>query len=353
MRPSSYELSFLVPFLLIWATPGSGQELATLDASLAARFGLSADDLRDLSKGKLVVNVPKSEDEYEVEVIGAIRVDAPVGFLIERLREVEAALLADEVVLSSGLFSQIPDSGDLQDLELAKSDIKALRDCKPGACNFKLTAPSIERIRSQVDWSRSGHEVEARALVAGDLAEMLRAYIARGETALPIYGDKPEPLAVADGFRILRDNVRPILEQDAELAGFLADLTGDRWPQVETTYYWSVEDYGVRPVITLNHVVVMPTSGGNGHQATMAVKHLYASHYIHAGFKIAMLASVSEAQPEQGTYYLLFMRLRFDAHVTGLKRLLLRSRVRETWEDQLKSWREDSEKSFRALVTPG
>ena len=71
--------------------------------------------------------------------------------------------------LAIGRFSDPPTPADLHNLSLDERDLEAIRECTPGDCGLKLSAPEIEALKSAAESGGSGwHEAvqqEFRRLV--------------------------------------------------------------------------------------------------------------------------------------------------------------------------------------------
>ena len=72
-------------------------------------------------------------------------------------------------------------------------------------------------------------------------------------------------------------------------------------------FYWSLAEFGLKPVYRLNHVVVHGTGSASGLLHVVAVKQLYASHYFHTALEVR--AVVSDGRPSDKGVYLVTLNM--------------------------------------------
>jgi len=86
--------------------------------------------------------------------------------------------------------------------------------------------------------------------------------------------------------------------------------------QTSDFFYWSLAEFGLKPVFRINHVVVHGTGRKSGLLHLVAVKQLYASHYFRAAFEVR--AVVGDGRPSgKGVYLVMLNMARSDA-LTGV-----------------------------------
>ncbi len=317
---------------------------------LKERVGLSDSDIRDLDAGMAMVELPDVGDNREVAVFSIIRVEVPSEFAIDRLRNIEAVLAGGEVAVQMGRFSEEPVAADMTGFELPRNDIRALRECRQGKCDVKLPAEVMRQLQSEVDWMAVDAEAQANRAMANWLIDYLQEYDSRGDAALATYEDKKEPLSVAEGFDILLGESPLILNRRPELVTYL-----ERFPQLnldgaEDMYYWSVEDFGLKPVTHLYHSTMYRPTGSVLYDAVLARKQIYASHYFQAAVCFVSIAPVPDQEREVGVYVTLFVRQRFDGKVGGIQRATLERGLRNSTRSQLEDVKRRLENSYTAQV---
>jgi hypothetical protein len=326
-----------------FARDGLAQEVRGI---LTEQLGFSESDLRNLDGGQPVVRVPSAEDNREVAVFGIVRAEVPAAFVIERMRHIEAVLAAGDVALQVGRFGETPSLNDMAGFALPRDDARALRECRPGKCDVKLPADVMQQVQSAVDWSASDAEAQANRAMASWLIDYLNEYRQGGDAELATYDDKSEPLSVAEGFDLLLRASPLALNYRPELAEYLDRYPGASLDGVEDYYYWSVEDFGLKPVTHLYHSTLYMPAGEAISDAILTRKQIYASHYFQAAVSFLAVAPIQDTDPNVGIYLVLLIRQRFDGKVGGIKRMTLERRLRDNTTSQLQDVQKRLEESF-------
>jgi hypothetical protein len=314
---------------------------------LRERLGFSRLEVMALEGGRYVVKVPKSDDPREVAILGAVRVGVPLEFLVDCFRDVEGFLAGHDIVTQVGSFNALPSRADLEHFSLPEKDVKALRECEVGHCKVKLSGGEIERVHRNVNWSQPDYQRQASDVMIHALIQTLRSYKSEGNAGLPIYYDKREPRGSGEDFRILLARSRQHFEGGAELYGYMADFPASTLTGVEDVYYWTVEDFGMKPVTSLNHMMMLRHPEGDSSRVAIAIKQIYASHYFQSAIRLATLTQVSTRYPLRGTYLVLVANMRFDGRVGGFKRGMLERQLENVWARYMVSLRERAEESYQ------
>jgi len=132
---------------------------------------------------------------------------------------------------------------------------------------------------------------------------------------------------VADEFVGLTGRLRDLPDPMPALAEYLvAYPNAARAPGLEEFFYWSLGDFGLKPVVRLNHVVIQPARGGRT-QFVIATKQLYASHYFHTALELRALVDDPQA-PGRAHYLVVFNVARSDG-LTGLFGGVVKGKARD------------------------
>jgi hypothetical protein len=302
-------------------------------------------EMMALEGGRTIVRIPKAADAREIVVVGAVRIHVPLDALVDRFRDAESLFMGDGIVTQIGAIDGRPSIEQLHSLRLPDGDFEALSECEVNDCKVKLTREWIEAIRA-IDWSSPGHRRVATATVVQALVRHLDAYLAGGNEALPIYHDKSRPLAASEDFGQLHARSHRYLRHNAELWDYLEQFPARRPQGIEDRFFWMVEDFGLRPVTSLNHMMIAHDSAGVG-RATIVIKQIYASHYLQSLVKVATLVPASERYPLRGSYLVLSALLRFDGKLGGFQRMLLKRELENSWTRHLMKLRDRAEALYR------
>ncbi len=287
--------------------------------------GASRDDLARMADGVPFIRTVPGGSDHELTQVHAVRIAAPVRFILDQARERHLLLDDVEGPEARGVFNRPPREEDLQRLVLERAEIRQLKKCRTGDCGLKLPAATIERMHEEVNWSAEDPEDEANRFFRRVLFETLEAYTSRGHAGAPVYGDKPEPLSVRDGFDSLFVDRGLIPRLDPGFRRHLSGYPAEIDPAVEDRFSWTIEDLGVKSVVSLNHVAIKPRTPGGS--ALVGVKRLYANHYFQAGLRLLVLTPATGDPNDPDTYVTVVTRLRFDGEIGGLKRTAMERRL--------------------------
>ncbi len=259
----------------------------------------SRGDLETLAEGGVVAQTLQVASD-EVSGVGATRIDIDGPELFASVSTLEA-LRAGPEVQAIARFSKPPRLEDLDDLALEDRDLDAIRSCKPGNCDVKLSDDGIARLQALAtgpDWKQKVQE-GFRALVL----DRVRAYEAGGLAALPAHHDHDDPVEPQAAFVSLLDRT-PFLAR--RLPGLIAYLKGppaDPPPGVDWFIYWSKERFGDKNIVRVVQVALLaPPPGGDRPEAVVVGKQILATHYLDAFLDVVAVVSAGDASPR----YLLF-----------------------------------------------
>jgi hypothetical protein len=119
------------------------------------------------------------------------------------------------------------------------------------------------------------------------LVAYIKDYRARGEAGLIEYNDKPDSINLAAEHRALTSAT-------GYINSFLAD-TKSGLQLVEETLVWSKIKFGLKPVISVNHISIYKRNSDAGPQVLVASKQIYANHYFNAFLALTAFVNVPGA----------------------------------------------------------
>lgn len=340
---------------LVWppclaAQPKSQPGVEELRPFLVKHAHFSHVDFATLDRGRAVAKALDSLHPVELAVVGVVRLNVRPVFFLERFRDI-AAFKKNEAVLQIGKFQLPLRLVDIEALTLDPEDIDALRKCKPASCGLKLPARMIERLRTDVSWSSPDYPKRANDLFRQMLVEYVNAYIEQGDPALVDYHDKRVPVRLAGEFRSLLRTSPYLSEYAPELFRYLAEFPREKPQGVEEFIYWSKERVSHKPVISITHVMIYKVTRGNTDSVVIASKQIYASHYFEGSLGLSVLVE-AHGVPE-GAYLMYLNRSRVDllhGVFGGLRRLLVKRRLRDEFPKYLEGIRDRLDVEYRAKV---
>jgi hypothetical protein len=319
----------LVALLLAAAAPGP--DAAALDditrAYLRDRMHFTAGDLQELDAGRAVARQMATRDPVDVNIFGAVRIDAPPDAFLRQLQAIDT-FERKLGIIEVGKFGEPPRLADLDGLTLDRTDARDLERCRPGDCQVQLPAAVMTRFVREVDWRAPNAKDQADRLFRAVMFERLQAYRGGGLPALGAYHDSGKPISVADDFRLLSAPGDLPVEMP-ELAQALRTYPNGMPAGATDFFYWNKGEFGMKPTTRLNHVIVYPATpaaAAQGIRSVVATSQVYANHYFSATLELRTVVD-DPAQPGR-RFYLFYTTKSRVSGLTGFIGLLIRGKVR-------------------------
>ncbi len=291
--------------------PVSDPSPASLQLFLEDFIHFTPREYASLKQGKIVTKLLDTSVEREVAVFGVMWLEVPLSLYLANLKD-HRLLIETATALEYGEFRNPPQVADLAGLSLAPGDLEAIRECRIGDCDIKLSAQAIERIHREVDWSQPSSREQVEQLLRQMMVEYVQAYLEGGNSAMATYYDKEEPLRLVEEFHDLLRESPYLYSYQPDFHAYLEQYPRVKLAGVEDFIYWAKEDIGARrQVISLNHMIIYRPPRRKIADALFAAKQLYASHYLEASFGITALAE--DPEDSQNGFYLIYLnRSRID-----------------------------------------
>jgi hypothetical protein len=279
-------------------------------------------DLDAIETGKPIAKLVDTEEDTETRILGVVKIRGNPEDYIARQRDI-VNFEKGAGVLQIGLFSNPPSAADLAGLTLDPDDIEDLKKCQPGKCDVKLSDPSIEAFR-KIDWGADEAAVNAEKIAREMIADFLSAYQKGGNESLSKFHDKKKPLLVKEQFEKMLAN-HDVPEYFASLHTFLKDYPKTAIAGSEEIFYWSKVDFGLKPVIRLNHVVIYRPKEIETVRYAVASKMIYTTHYFNTGLELKFLVA-SPNSPN--AYYLVSLNQSRSDGLTGFTGAIIGGQIR-------------------------
>lgn len=315
---------------------GAQARLSPVDALLRQK-GFSAGDMRALDSGSVLVRTVDTPVREEMAHLGAVHIEVPSDVLVARFEDI-VAFEKGPGIPQIGRFSDPARIEDLAGLTLPADDIEALRRCRQGNCDLKLSASAIRRFQDEVDWSAPDAAAQANVVMREMIVELVEGYRRTGNSALGQYEDSSDPQPVAEQFRALLDSREYLPTPVPELFTYLDNYPRGRPDGAVSILYWTMVDFGLKLTIRVNHVTIYPLTPPRtpGIVYAIAIKQLYASHYFHTTLELRFLFE-DERAGRSGTTLVSLTRSRNDG-MTGLKGLFLRPIISRRSRDGVRQY---------------
>jgi len=258
-------------------------------------------DFAALQRNQAVVRLAPTSEKREVAVTGLVNINASAEDFLRSYRD-SMMQKSNAAILEIGRFGPEPALADLAGLSLEPRDIEDLKECVVGDCQVKLSAPMIERFRKEVDWAAPDYQLRAANLFKEMLVAYIKDYRRRGEAALIEYNDKQDSVSLAT-------EQRELTSANGYVNSFLADPKSGL-QLVEEVLVWSKIKFGLKPVISVNHISIYKRNSDVGPQVLVASKQIYANHYFNAFHALTAFVNVPGAA--HGSYLVYENRSRAD-----------------------------------------
>lgn len=325
---------------------GPASDVRTL---LERELHFSDSNLADLARGRVVGETLDTGNPDDVVSVGAVRIGVPRAFLVQQIRDI-VSFKQSRYVLEIGTFGIPPRVADLAGLTLSPDDVKAIRTCRPGHCDVKLTAGMLERLQQEVDWSAPDAAEQASEVFKHLLVERLVGYLSSGTAALGTYVDKAGRAPTGEALAGVLAASGVLAVYAPELVKFLEDFPGRRLPDSESFLYWSKEVYGLKPVTSVTHVTIYTKTVGSAPVSFIVSRGVYADHYYEATMALTLAAEIPGSEPP-AIDFVYVNRSRVDAlggPLGGLKRWIATRRVRNGMTDTLGGLKRRLERRYSA-----
>jgi hypothetical protein len=285
-------------------------------------MGLSTDERGAVEAGRPVVKVLRWGGPSEVYLFGAVHVDGALENYLRAARDVER-LRSAPGYLGIAEFPREPTVADLEALAFEPDDVKALKNCREGACDVQLPTASIQAFHESVDFTRPDAAERANALGRSMILQLLRSYQQGGHLALGEYRDKQNPARIGEQFEAMVSRASALPDVIPELRRYLLEYPNASLPKADSFFYWEKVEFGLRPTIRVNHGVVYRGRAEGSDFGAVAIKQLYATHYFHTALDLSVCVDDGAGRDSDG-FYLLTIKGSQQEGLTGVKGSVLR-----------------------------
>jgi hypothetical protein len=286
--------------------------------ALSNLLQLTPAEVQALNAGQRVSKLLASGSDDEVAVLGVMWINAPLSKYIRAVQDIEH-MEHGKGFQATRRISDPPRLQDFAALQLPDVDIHDLRKCRLGDCSVNLDEYAINRIEKEIDWSKPTATADVNALMRQVALRLAVAYRQSGNKGLPVYRDSSDPASTAQQFAAMINGM-PLLRQEPAVRQYLLDYPQAKLPNANSFLYWQKVDFGLKPVIRINHVVTTQTAD----HALVASKQIYASHYFITALEIREL--IPDPTRGEGFWFVDVSRGRSQS-LSGLKGRIIRGRV--------------------------
>jgi hypothetical protein len=305
----------------------------------------SASDRDSLLVGEPVVKLLDADPAREIAVFGALWVDAPSSLYVQQAKRIEELERGRAFPITKRI-SDPPTLDDFAAMEISDKDFDDLKDCRIGDCPVKLDAEAMRTLRAAVDWGRPTAKADAAAVFRRLALRYVNAYREGGNARLAIYRDKDRPAFVASEFRSMIDRLPRLGGEWLDLKRYLLEYPEATLPDSTDFLYWQEVQFGLRPTIRINHLVIQERAD----RTVVASKMLYASHYFWTALELRVLLADPARGP--GFWLVTVTRSRSDA-LGGFTGRAIRGRVRTEVQNGMRAVLTGVKRKLESLAQGG
>lgn len=287
----------------VFATRTYAKPPANLQKFLREVIKFSDADFAAVEKGEIVTRLLAATDKGEIAAFGILRASSTAD-VFERLARDPMRYHAMEGIEQMGMLSDPAGSADVAKLVFPKQDIDALKKCRPGSCDVKLTDDALERI-AKIDWSAKDANTRAEAACKQMIVDLATAYRGGGLKALGTMVDKKEPKSRAAEFHRLLKNSPYLYKYIPSFHAYIENYPAAKFKGATTQLYWMKDTFSPKPVISVCASSVARVQGS----VLIGCRQLTATHFFNAGLDITW-GVPAEGGP--GLYIVDIYRVRID-----------------------------------------
>ena len=313
------------------AVPSTGvrQKPSSLPAQLerytSTVVKLTPDERTRLMSGAPVTRLLEVDETKEVAVFAAIWINAPIRRYVEAVKDIETFERGGGFKVTKRIGNP-PRLEDFAAMRLTDEDMKDLRDCRVGDCEFKLAESAMQRMRAEVNFNAPNARAVASGLMQRLALDYVTSYLAGGNEQLAVYRDKSRPTFVAQEFRAMTEQMPELTAFMPNLRRYLLEFPRVTMPDVTSFLYWQETEFGLKPTIRISHLTIRESAD----DAVVASKMLYASHYFWTGLELRALVADPARGP--GFWFATVNRSRSDG-LSGFTGMFVRKKVQGEVEE--------------------
>jgi hypothetical protein len=333
--------------LIVFATLSTAESIQNDFLKYLTDYGGLAEEIfSGLKKDVIVKEAPVRNPAREIALIAVLRIGVPKAFLMKQFK-VSGVTLLNKNARRFGVFGNPPNSQDMVRFQFPKSDLDVMRECKIGDCKIKLSGHAIQALE-EFDWSSKDSSDKINMLFRQDITAYAERYLERGHNGLVTYADKKEPQPLTSAFETIFGQFSYIHTYAPEFYRYLNHFPEDTLENTESYLYWSLDEFGLRPVTEITHVTIYHSPSL---RATLLTgKQIYASHYFGARFKFCVVIGDNDGADRSGVFLIWLDHSLFDENLGRVNRSFLSRAAQKNIQTRLRSIRSRLEAKFRTEV---
>jgi hypothetical protein len=293
---------------------------------LAPVVPLNDEDRRRLDAGRAVVKVVEGTERSHLVVFAASRIAVTPQRFVEAIRNTPR-LWRGPKVPRTGTFGVPARAQDVESMRLSTEDLRALRHCRAGDCDVKLSPREMARVQAVINTASADDapvQHEFQQIVLNRIAQ----YRQGGLSALDTLHDQAQTVDLQATFSGLITHAQAMTRLAPELIEYF-----QRYPRLplpagcEEFFYWLETVDTPKPTIQAWHVTIRTRPRGDGVEVIALSRQIFATHYINGVVSMTALL----ANQTSGPRLLYLNRISADGlggFLSGIRRFFIERRVR-------------------------
>jgi hypothetical protein len=323
---------YLIAVLLLLAfVRTSAAEEASL--TLLKQLSLNQKDISRVLQRDIVSKKLDTSDKRDIAVLGVMLLDVPAETTVEAVRDIKTFKEGKEILFLGKFDSFDPD--EIKTLTLENEEAEDLGKCRIHDCDAKMPGAWIEKLSKEKDPEK---RIELLKVLLADYA---RDYALRGNKAVLNYEGTKRAVPAQKEFESILESSSYLKTMAPDFYQYLREYPGKQPAGTDNFIYWSLEEFGFKPVINLTHVSIFrwSYSGLNGY--LIASRQIFADHYYDASLGLTILIDRPPQNGKSAGSYLVYInRSRIDmlgGFPSSLRRAITLPRIRSGLEVHMKS----------------
>lgn len=296
---------------------------------LAEVVGLSDSKIKQLGAGTPLTTTLSGRAGQEVVTFGVVRIRKPADEVVRSLRSIAVSPLGlDDPRVR---LHQPAQPGDWSTLTLAPAALSNLPTCRAGHCAVQLPEAAIARLQAEPT------DAVARRVIH----DIVTAYQRSGHRALQPYADRRPATSPSDEYKRLLASPEYLPLPLERVREYLDQYPHVSLPGVNSDFYWSVQDFGMKPTLRVFHRVVADESAvadPGGHVAgAMATLQVLATHYFSSSLELHI---VVRDPADSGAAFVYHLTRSWTPGLSGLRGAMARSSAKRNGREAVAQYLE-------------
>jgi hypothetical protein len=285
-------LVFLVAIGTVSAAAVRADLPPVLESYVSKYVALSPAERTQLLNGGPVIKLLAGDENKEVALFGAIWIEASPADYVRLVQDIEQFERGGPIRITKRI-SNPPRPSDFDAFTLSDQDLGALRTCRVGDCDVKLSEDALVKLQASIDWTKPSAKADANAAMRQIAYEYAKGYTEGGNDRLAVYRDAARPTFVASEFKSMIERMPELGEYLPELKAYLLNYPRVSLPTATTFLYWQDMRFGLKPTLRINHLIIDNRPG----MTAVTTKLIYATHYFWTALDVRVLVP----DPARGT----------------------------------------------------